>query len=259
MVHSIGVFGRGRLGSLIAETVEASPHLTCAWVLGRGGAPSERVDVAIDVSHRDAVGAHVAWADESETDLVIGATGWPAEVLRDSGRHSGVLIAPNFSLSMALMHRIARVLGGYSHLLPGQVDLAVTETHHRGKVDAPSGSAALLTDAVAQGAGLRASDIPTSSLRMGSVIGRHEVRLEADGESMTLSHEAHSRNVFAAGAIAAACWVNGRRGVYTVDDWAADQLDSLFATPPGNSGALATHPNDTSTSNPAPHALPTLQ
>ncbi|MGC1209320.1 MAG: dihydrodipicolinate reductase C-terminal domain-containing protein [Ornithinimicrobium sp.] len=231
MAAQVGLFGRGRLGSLIADAIDASPDLQCAWRLGHGEQPTVAVDVAIDVSHPDAVADHLRWADHTATDLVIGATGWPASVLGTSGLFSGVLIAPNFSLSMALMRRFATVLGGYADRCPEQVDLAVTETHHRGKVDAPSGSATLLVEALARSAGRPSTDIATTSLRMGAVVGQHEMRFKTASESITIAHEAHSRTVFADGALAAARWIHGRRGVFTIDDWAADQLDELFARP----------------------------
>ncbi|MGB6023419.1 MAG: dihydrodipicolinate reductase C-terminal domain-containing protein [Ornithinimicrobium sp.] len=232
MPRTVGLFGRGRLGSLVASAIEASPDLECAWQLGHGEqAPSDvEVDVAIDVSHRDAVADHVTWANETATDLVIGATGWPPESLRNSGRFSGVLIAPNFSLSIALVRRFAVVLGGYADRYPGPVDLAVTETHHRAKVDSPSGTATLLAAALATSAGRPTADIALSSLRLGAVVGTHDVRFESASESITVRHEAHSREVFAEGALAAARWIHRRRGVFTVDDWAADQLDGLFTT-----------------------------
>ncbi len=231
MATTVGLFGRGRLGSLIAEAIDASPDLECAWRLGRGEQPSVGVEIAIDVSHPDAVADHLRWADDTATDLVVGATGWPTAAPGGSGLFSGVLIAPNFSLSMALMRRFATVLGGYADRSPEQVDLAVTETHHSGKVDAPSGSATLLIEALASAAGRPSTDIATSSLRMGAVVGQHQMRFETASESITVGHEAHCRAVFADGALAAARWIHGRRGVFTIDDWAADQLDDLFARP----------------------------
>ncbi|MGB3830218.1 MAG: dihydrodipicolinate reductase C-terminal domain-containing protein [Ornithinimicrobium sp.] len=229
MACTVGLFGRGRLGSLIADAIDASPDLQCAWRLGRGETPEGDVDVAIDVSHPDAVGEHIRWADDTTTDLVIGATGWPAQALRNTGRFSAVLIAPNFSMSMALMHRLAAVLGGYAARHPGPVDLAVTEAHHRGKVDSPSGSATMLIDALAHSARRPTAEIATTSLRMGSIIGQHDVHWETATETIQLSHVARSRDVFADGALAAARWIRGRTGVFTLDDWAADQLDDLFA------------------------------
>ncbi|MGB3187616.1 MAG: dihydrodipicolinate reductase C-terminal domain-containing protein [Ornithinimicrobium sp.] len=252
MARSIGVFGRGRLGSLIADALQTSPDMECAWLLGRNGIPTAPVDVAIDVSHADAVGDHVAWATDTGTDLVIGTTGWPVQVLRGSGQFSGVLIAPNFSLSMALMRRFAVVLGGYAELSPSEVDFAVTETHHRGKVDAPSGSASLLADALAQGAGRPVDSIAVSSLRMGTVIGRHEVRFENDTEAIVLTHQTHSRQVYATSALLAASWISGRRGVFTTDDWAADRLDDLFATTPRGATLPTTHTHTAHTGDTTP-------
>lgn len=243
MVTTVGVFGRGRLGSLISAAIDAHPDFEGAWSLVNGQSPTDDVDVAIDVSHPDAVADHVAWANDTATDLVIGTTSWPAHAVAGSGERSGVLIAPNFSLSMALMRRFALVLGGYAQQLPEQVDLAVSETHHRGKVDAPSGSAALLVSALAGGSGRERSDIPMTSLRMGSVVGHHDIRFETATEAITISHHAHTRDVFATGALAAAAWINGRRGVFTIDDWAADQLDALFVS--------STHPVASSALSPA--------
>lgn len=252
MATTVGVFGRGRLGSLIRESLIANPDFECAWSLGRDQHPSCDVDVAIDVSHPDAVADHVLWANDTATDLVIGTTSWPAHAVRGSGQFSGVLMAPNFSLSMALMRRFALVLGGYAQQSPEQVDLAVTETHHRSKVDAPSGSAALLVSALAAGSGRNGADIPTTSLRMGSVVGSHDIRFETPSEAMTISHEAHTRGVFATGALAAATWLNGRNGVFTIDDWATDQLDDLFTSTRSPPPPASPSPSPSPTSSPSP-------
>lgn len=250
MPRTIGLFGQGRLGSLIADALTASPDLHCAWRLSRDEEPTSEVDVAIDVSHPDAVPGHLAWATDTATDLVIGTTGWSPEALRRespdravrAGASNGVLIAPNFSLSMALMRRFAAVLGGYAQQSEEQVDLAVTETHHRGKVDAPSGSAILLAQALAQAAGRPPEDVATTSLRMGAIVGRHDVRFETPSEAIVLSHEAHSRTLFATGAVSAARWIHGRTGVYTIDDWATDQLDELFT--PSSMSPRSTPPQE---------------
>jgi 4-hydroxy-tetrahydrodipicolinate reductase len=232
----IGIFGRGRLGSLVEAAVRRDADLELVWALGRDEQPSGAVDVAVDVTHADAVGPHLAWARDTGTDLVIGTTGWSTDLLgtdtdigttHDSG--IGVLVAPNFSLSVALMRRLATVIGGYAVHAPEPVDLAVTDTHHRGKVDAPSGTAAMLRDALALASGRAADEVQTTSLRMGTVVGRHSVLYESASESLVITHEAHTREVFAAGALAAARWVHGRPGTHTVDDWAHDQLHHLFS------------------------------
>lgn len=252
MPLQIGIFGRGRLGSAIAAAAEQADDLEVAWLVGHD-APQDLspVDVALEVSHGDAVADRIAWARGTGTDLVIGTTGWDAGLLdrshpggdsglggapnpggqstRASGAGSpaiGILAAPNFSLTVALMCRISLALGRYAALQGG--DLAVSEIHHTRKVDAPSGTAVLLRTALADGSGRATEAIQTASLRLGDVVGRHEVHLTSAVESITVTHEAHSRDVFALGALTAARWIHGRRGTFTFDDLAAEVIDPLF-------------------------------
>lgn len=235
MALRIGIFGRGRLGSLVEAAVRRDGDLELVWALGRDEQPSGQVDVAVDVTHPEAAPGHLAWARDTGTDLVVGTTGWGGDVTVLGAEPAiGVLLAPNFSLSVALMRRLATVLGGYAVHAPEPVDLAVTDTHHRAKVDSPSGTAVLLRDALAQASGRGTDEVQTTSLRMGTVVGRHAVLYESASESLVISHEAHTREVFATGALAAARWVHGRPGVHTVDDWAHDHLHHLFdgRTPP---------------------------
>src|SRR5690606_16723129 len=177
-----------------------------AWAVGRGEVPATPVDVAIDVSTGAAVPAHLDWAVRTGTPLVIGTTGWDTTALDGLPSGARVLVAPNFSVGVALVRRLARVLGGYAAHAPVPVDLAVTDVHHRAKVDAPSGTALTLRDAVAEGAGLLAQEVQTTSLRIGSVVGDHEVVASSELETITLRHTAHSRELFAAGALTAARW-----------------------------------------------------
>lgn len=244
MVLRIGVLGRGRLGGLVADAVRAAPDLDLAWTVGREEAPDATVDVAVDVSHPAAVPARLAWATATGTDLVIGTTGWdPAELDAVDTSRTGVLVAPNFSLSVALLRRLALVLGGYAARSPEPVDLAVLDRHHRGKVDAPSGTALLLAGALAEGSGRAVADIEVTSQRLGAVVGTHELRWESPAESLALSHEVRSRDVFAHGALAAARWVHGRPGRHTLEDLAADLLDPLLGGPARKPSA---HPASTS-------------
>lgn len=236
MALRIGIIGRGRLGGLVAAAVRGSDaaDLQLGWTAGREGPPrGTAVDVAVDVSHPEAVPGNLEWAGRTGTDLVIGTTGWDRALLQHAPADVGVLVAPNFSLSMALVRQLSLVLGRYAARSQqggsGPVDLAVHEVHHRHKVDAPSGSAVLLARALAEGAGRPESEIATSSLRLGEVVGRHEVHFATPAESLVLTHDAHQREVFAHGALAAARWVHDRPGVHTFDDLAAEELASLLA------------------------------
>lgn len=240
MPLQIGIFGRGRLGSAIAAAAaEQTDDLHVAWLVGQE-APQDLspVDVAVEVSHADAVADRIRWAHRNGTDLVIGTTGWTthefdaSDALGSGGESPaiGLLTAPNFSLTVALMRRISLALGGYAARTGA--DLAVSEIHHTRKVDAPSGTALLLRDTLAAGAGREAESVQTASLRLGEVVGRHDVHLTSAAESITLTHEAHSREVFALGALTAIRWIHGRRGSFTFDDLATEVLDPLFRSHP---------------------------
>ena len=94
-------------------------------------------------------------------------------------------------------------------------DAHLVETHHTEKKDAPSGTGRLLADRAGAAAG---RTVPVTSVRVGQVPGTHELVLDAGFEQVRLVHEARDRRVFAAGALAAARWLVGRTGVFTMDD-----------------------------------------
>lgn len=236
---NLGLLGTGRLGTAIRTLADAADDLEVAWAVGRRGVPADasRVDVAIDVSTAAAVPGHLQWARVTGTDLVVGTTGWDPTLLTQHGAEEDqgirVLTAPNFSIGVALMRRLAVALGGYAAQSPVPVDLAVTDTHHRHKVDAPSGTAIAMREGLAGGAGLRPDSVQVTSLRLGEVVGDHEVIASSALETLTLRHTAHSRDLFATGALTAARWLAAQPepGVYTLDDLAADHLRGLFAEP----------------------------
>ena len=230
----IGLFGRGRLGSAIAA--EAGDALS--WQVDLGDSPSGPVDVVIDASVAEAVEEHLAWALETGTDLVIGATGWvmPDLETRVAGR-IGVLVSSNFSLTVALMARLSTVLGRFAALDPAR-DPYVMEHHHRLKADAPSGTAKTLAAAVMAGCPRKTEwtlatpaphQLSVGVLRAGAEFGTHTVGLDAPAEVLELTHKARSRAPFAQGALQAARWLHGRKGVFTMDDLATDLLDPMFA------------------------------
>ena len=229
----IGVFGRGRLGSAIAA--EAGTAL--AWHVDKGEAPGASVDVAIDASVAEAVEEHLTWALATGTDLVIGATGWalPGLEARVAGG-IGVLTSSNFSLTVALMARLATVMGRFAALDP-QRDPYLLEQPHRLKADAPSGTAKTLAAALMVGCPRKTEwtqgtpaphQLSVGVVRAGAEFGTHTVGLDAPSEVLKLTHTARSRAPFAQGALAAAHWLPGRKGIFTMDDLATDLLDPLF-------------------------------
>lgn len=231
---TFGLFGRGRLGQAIVA--EAGGSL--AWQVGRGEAIPGPVAVAMDASVAGAVAGHLDWALETGTDLVIGVTGWslPDLEARVAGR-IGVFTASNFSLTVALMARFATVMGRFAALDPDR-DPYLLERHHRLKADAPSGTARTLASALMRGCPRKTEwtlgapephQLSVGVVRAGADFGTHTLGLDAEAEVLEVTHRARSRAPFAKGALAAARWLQGRKGVFTMDDLAADLLDPLFA------------------------------
>jgi 4-hydroxy-tetrahydrodipicolinate reductase len=236
----IGIFGRGRLGGAVAALAARESDLELAWTVDLGEEPGGRVDVALDASAAAAIPSHLAWALEGGVNFVVAATGWDASVLerlKAASGSIGILTSPNFSLSVAFMRRAALAMGRFAALDPGS-SLAIVERHHAAKADAPSGTAKLLAGALAQGCpryagwnqGRAEPDrINIASLRAGTEVGYHEIRLETGADALVLSHEADSRDIFAKGALVALRWMLGRKGLFTFDDLAADIIDPLFS------------------------------
>jgi 4-hydroxy-tetrahydrodipicolinate reductase len=237
----IGIFGRGRLGAAIAEVVRESPDAELAWIAGRGEVPGEAVDVAIDASAAAVVDAHLQWCLEHGADLLIGATGWAIpDLAARVGQRIGVVTAPNFSLTVALYARLSLILARFA-AQDEQKDPYLVEHHHARKHDAPSGTAKLLAGVLLQGcprktewaipaAGgdLKAHQLNVSSIRAGHTYSSHIVGVDAPGEVLELHHAARSARPYAEGALVAARWLRGRKGLFTMDAVAKDALDPLF-------------------------------
>jgi 4-hydroxy-tetrahydrodipicolinate reductase len=230
----IGLFGRGRLGSAIAARI--GPDL--AWQVTRETPPATPVDVAIEVSNGSTVDARVAWALATGTPLVIGSTGWelPDLAQRVHGR-IGIVTAPNFSLGVALMRRFALVLARFC-ARHETLDPYVVEHHQARKHDAPSGTARWIAETMlagcprkrswAIGGPLRADQLSVAVVRAGATYSEHRVGMDAPAEVLELVHTARSAAAFVDGALAAADWIRGRLGVFTMDDVASSVLDPLF-------------------------------
>lgn len=233
----IALVGYGRMGRAVEEQAGPAGH-TVAARLGRNAlsdgadALAEALtgaDVAIDFSSGSLVPATVRAAETAGVDLVVGTTGLGEEAHQamEDARGIGVVHGPNFSVGVHLFFRLAReaarlvdAAGGY--------DVHVHEAHHRHKRDHPSGTAWRLADLLVEGLGAKARWRPgppeeqadpgtlyVTSTRAGEIPGTHTVGIEGSHDRMELTHEARSRDGFAAGAIRAAEWVQGRQGVFT--------------------------------------------
>ncbi|ESP87453.1 4-hydroxy-tetrahydrodipicolinate reductase [Candidatus Halobonum tyrrellensis] len=189
-------------------------------------------DALVDFTGPDSSVDYVAACAEAGVPAVVGTTGFAddhRDALADAAESVPVLRASNFSRGVAALRRAVRAAAG---ALPGY-DVEVTETHHDGKTDAPSGTAkTLLADVEAERPDLTErvhgregdqprteSEIGVHARRAGDVAGEHEVLLAGDENVLELTHRAGSRRVFAAGALDAAAWLAGRpAGAYDFED-----------------------------------------
>lgn len=189
--------------------------------------------VVIDFSTPDATMEHIQDASDLGMPCVIGTTGFTTEQRQRLEAHAStvpIIVAPNTSLGVhvltAVVAQVAAKLKDY--------DCEIVEYHHRLKKDAPSGTALLLAEAAAAArnvdlgentclgraghTGVRPiGQIGIHAVRAGDIIGEHTITLAGPGERIELTHKAHSRDTFAAGALEAARYLNGKQpGLYTM-------------------------------------------
>ncbi len=192
---------------------------------------TEKADVIIDFSHHSATAALTAYAVKTGTPLVLATTGQTKEelaMIKEASLKIPIFFSANYSLGVALLCELAV----QAATLYPDADIEIVEKHHNRKLDAPSGTALMLADRIAEArpeankvlgrsgqAKREKNDIGIHAVRMGNVVGEHEVFIATDTETITLKHEAHSRSLFAEGAVVAAAFLVGKgAGMYTMRD-----------------------------------------
>ena len=188
-------------------------------------------DVVIDFSHHTAVKDVLDYAKAIGAAAVIGTTGHTAEekaMITAAAEEIPVFFSGNMSLGIAVLCRLAKEAAKF---FP-DADIEIVEIHHNRKVDAPSGTAHMLFNAIKEvrpkayencgraGEGKRTKDeIGISALRLGSVVGVHEVHIHTGSQHLTLKHEAVTRAMLADGAVDAARFMVGKgKGMYNMED-----------------------------------------
>ena len=218
----------GILGEEVVGKVSIDGENGVAKTFGELG--QLRADVVIDFSHHTAAPEVIRYAKGIGAAAVIGTTGHTPEekaLIQQAAKDIPVFYSGNMSLGIAVLCRLAREAAGY---FP-DADIEIVEVHHNRKVDAPSGTAHMLFEAIHQvrpnavehcgrsGEGKRTGDeIGVSSLRLGSVVGIHEVMIHTGTQCLTLKHEAVTRAMLADGAVDAARFMVGKpRGMYNME------------------------------------------
>ncbi|HEY0242155.1 MAG TPA: dihydrodipicolinate reductase C-terminal domain-containing protein [Gemmatimonadaceae bacterium] len=222
---AIAVIGDGKMGRTIAQMVqERGWHLTA--MLGsehnQGGVGITRralgdPDVAIEFTEPSSAVPNIMACIHEGVPVVVGTTGWYSSlpVITEAANEEGatLLWAANFSIGVNLFVEIARDTARI--MSAADFSAAMVETHHSAKKDAPSGTALAIKRAMEAELG---KELPVTSVRTGSVPGTHELIFDAPFEQIILRHEARDRRVFADGALRAAAWLKGKKGVFTMRD-----------------------------------------
>lgn len=226
------------MGRAIAEAIAAAGE-TLAGGADKGGDVATlagKCDVLIDFSSPAALEANLEAAMAARVPIVIGTTGLEERhhwLIDSAAETIPVLQTGNTSLGVTLL---AHLVHEAASRLGEEWDIEIVETHHRMKVDAPSGTALLLGEAAAKGRGISLADssergrdgitgkretgtIGFAALRGGTVAGDHTVHFLADNERLSLSHLAENRGIFAKGAVKAAQWLLDKEpGRYTMPE-----------------------------------------
>lgn len=239
----IALYGYGRMGKAIEGIAVERGHEVVLKVDGsNAGTPPTGADVAIEFSTPDQAMGNMRLCIAHGVPVVVGTTGWYDQMTMVKAlvedRKGTLLWASNFSIGVNLFFRVNRMLAS---LMDKQTAYTahIDEIHHIHKLDAPSGTAITLArdidlktarysgyelqvagGQVAGGKGQMASAVPVPirSERIGEVPGKHAVTWSSANDRIVINHEAFDRTGFALGAVVAAEWIRGRKGLFTMDD-----------------------------------------
>ncbi|MDN3397753.1 4-hydroxy-tetrahydrodipicolinate reductase [Psychrobacter sp. APC 3426] len=259
----IGVIGAGgRMGRMLIEAVQDNAQTTLNAAIERQGSSLvgadagevaaighldvqivddlklviNDIDVLIDFSLPDATEQNMQVCAANGVAMVIGTTGFneqQEQVLTEASKQIAIVYAGNYSTGVNLS---LKLLGMAAKAFGTDADVEVIEAHHKHKIDAPSGTAYMMAEAVAEARGQNLKDVAVygregqtgeraagtigiHAIRGGEIIGDHTVMFIADGEVVEITHRARARMTFAAGAVRAATWViEQSNGQYNMQD-----------------------------------------
>ena len=221
----LAIIGDGKMGKAIAALAPQHGFDVVALLGAADVAPKgvtrallRQADVAVEFTEPGAAAANIRQCAAAGCPVVSGTTGWDAErpaVEADvRATHGALLWSPNFALGVGLFIKVVEDAARRFRAAPS-FDAHVVEVHHAAKKDAPSGTAKRIADAAAKQLG---RPVTITSVRTGQVPGTHTIIFDGPFEQVRLEHLARDRSVFAAGALAAAGWLVGKQGIFTLDD-----------------------------------------
>lgn len=230
----IGVTGyKGRMGQMLLQEIEGHETLEYAGGTEEGDDPTslfQNSDCVIDFTIPKATREHIRLAAKHQTTLVIGTTGLTQEdekEIENAAKETTIVYAANMSVGvnmiLALIEQAAARLGP-------EWDIEIAETHHKHKIDSPSGTALALGKSARSGRGSgdfvtdrngkrNKGDIGFGVQRGGDIVGEHTLTFFGEGERVEIAHKATDRGIYARGALRAALWTKGQpHGLYSMRD-----------------------------------------
>jgi len=244
----LALVGYGKMGRAVEGVALENGHEVVARIdptLGTSDIDSETLggaELAIEFTAPGVAVDNITALAAAGVNAVVGTTGWHERMdeataaVNSAG--TGMVHAANFSLGINLFFRLARVAAKMADALD-EYDVHIREAHHRHKIDHPSGTAVTLADILIEELARKESwsaALPdgephpqvlyVASERVGETAGSHLLGLEGPDDRIELRHEARTRAGFARGAIAAAEWIRGKSGVFTLDAMLAETFTS---------------------------------
>ena len=233
----------GAMGQILARCVEAAEDMEIAAGITPTGAgdaltPADYkgpADIVIDFSHHEGTKPLMDYCVERELPVVVCTTGQTDEemaYIQKASESIPVFKSANMSVGVALVAKVVNEIAAKF----GKCDIEIVETHHNRKVDAPSGTAIMLADAVKDArpelhynlgrsgnCKREPNEIGINAVRMGNIVGTHEVMFGTNTQTITVTHQALDRGLFADGAVDAARFLAGKpAGMYNMDDLLAE-------------------------------------
>jgi len=234
----IAIIGTGKMGSLIAELAIKSGHQIVVKINENSlelydSQEFKTADVAIEFTQPTAVVTNLYRCLDAHVPVICGTTGWHDQVeevtKKFTAQNGTLLYASNFSVGVNLFFEMNRILASWMDK-QSSYQASMKEIHHLQKLDKPSGTAVTLAKGIIDGHTnyekwallenyqLNSHELPIEALREEHVIGEHEVVWKSEIDEIVINHKAFSREGFASGALQAAHWLIGKKGVFTMKD-----------------------------------------
>ncbi|TVZ53235.1 4-hydroxy-tetrahydrodipicolinate reductase [Dokdonia sp. Hel_I_53] len=230
---NIALLGYGRMGKAIEKIAVDRKHTIVARVNRPEEFTLENADVAIDFSIPEVAVSHLEKCFKAQVPVICGTTGWLDKFEEMAAlckkKESAFLYASNFSVGVNLFFEFNKKLAEV--MAPrNEYQATLTEIHHTKKLDAPSGTAITLAEGIIENTtytnwkleeenkGNSNETLVITSERTGDVPGTHIINYKSNVDTITIQHEAHSRQGFALGAIIAAEWIKGKKGIFSMKD-----------------------------------------